>query len=549
MSDSLVININQLVLILIDAMGIMFALWVYFTNKQDTVNRWFSSMVITILLWITFYHIASLPAQRTLSLMFFKAAAASVFIFFVAYYFFIVRWFLDKKGFFKPLGIIILVYGFLFSFIAVFSDFVVKSLSFKNGVPIPMFPFWGWLAFYGYVVVLTIIVNVVLIQSYFKSSERKKLKIQYFLIGILLFAGLNTIFNVILPVSFKEYRFYSIGNYSAILLIGFSAYAIVKQKLFGIKVVLTRLFVGLAAVLLLVDLLTAKSIFEYIWKGALFVGFIAFGWFLVKSVVREIEQKERIDKFAKDLKVANVSLELANKKLKKLDKAKSEFISIASHQLRTPLTAIKGYVSMILEGDYGRLPKETLTPLTNVYESNQRLVKLVNSLLNLSRLEAGRIVIQKANFSVQDLIAELVRSFVVQLQGKDVKLKFKKPRVAIPDVFADRAKIAEVISNLFDNAIKYTPKGSISATLEYKKSINKVLITVSDTGAGMTKEEMTKLFKTFSRAGAGNKFWTEGTGLGLYVARKFVEMHRGRIWAESKGKEKGSKFLIELPVK
>ncbi|NQU83064.1 MAG: HAMP domain-containing histidine kinase [Parcubacteria group bacterium] len=541
--------LNKILVFVINIVAIWIGVLVYRNNPKKRVNQILASMVVLMLCWVDFAYLARILGEQridlamiSLRIAWFVSPLFYIFVFFLAIHL------IDKKRNYRVVNIIFLIVGLCCSLAIGFSDLIIKNIEFVGNdltiiYGVGMFPLLGIIFF------VICIALYIAIKEYLISSERQKTTFQYFLIGASIFYIANIIFNIFLPLFFRITHLYWIGDYSSTFLIGLTGYAIVKEKLFGIKVIVTQLFIGVLTLLLLINFVTAQSLFEYVWKGALFIAFIIFSFLLIKSVKREIKQKERIDRFAKDLKVANVSLELANKKLKKLDKAKSEFISIASHQLRTPLTAIKGYVSMILEGDYGNLPKETLTPLTNVYESNQRLVKLVNSLLNLSRLEAGRIVIQKANFSVQDLIAELVRSFVVQLQGKDVKLKFKKPRVAIPDVFADRAKIAEVISNLFDNAIKYTPKGSISATLEYKKSINKVLITVSDTGAGMTKEEMTKLFKTFSRAGAGNKFWTEGTGLGLYVARKFVEMHRGRIWAESKGKEKGSKFLIELPVK
>lgn len=400
-----------------------------------------------------------------------------------------------------------------------------------------------------YFIVFMVWAFVNLFRKYLFMTGTIKMQLRYILIGTLVATIFGSLFNLILPL-FHNYRFIWLGPYFSFVMVGSIGYAIVKRNLFGIKVILTQLLVILILALLLVDFVFSISLFEIAWKGSLFLLFLTAGLLLIKSVKKEIEQKDKLDKTAEALSTANIHLGTAYDKLKKLDKAKSEFISIASHQLRTPLTAIKGYVSMFLEGDYGPLSKQITEPMNNVYESNERLVKLVNSLLNLSRLEAGRIVIQKSQFSLEELIASLVRSFTTQLKSKrSVKLKFKRPRNKIPDILADKAKITEVISNLFDNAIKYTPNGTITAKLDYKKLKNEVLISVIDTGEGMTTDEISKLFKSFSRAGAGNKHWTEGTGLGLYVAKKFITMQGGKIWAESRGKGKGSTFFIELPIK
>lgn len=259
------------------------------------------------------------------------------------------------------------------------------------------------------------------------------------------------------------------------------------------------------------------------------------------------QQMIELDKMTDKLATTNIRLESAYKKLQKLDKAKSEFVSIASHQLRTPLTAIKGYLSMVLEGDYGKLPQEASKPIDNVYESNERLIKLVNSLLNISRIEAGKMKLEKSEFPLEGLLKEMIQVFSARANKKKLKLKFEKPKTEIPKIRADREKLREALSNLLDNAIKYTHRGGI--TIKLKAIKNKVRITIADTGEGMIKEEIAKIFQSFSRAGAGRKFWVEGAGLGLYVAKKFIQMHKGKIWAESPGEGQGTTFYIELPVK
>lgn len=249
--------------------------------------------------------------------------------------------------------------------------------------------------------------------------------------------------------------------------------------------------------------------------------------------------QEKVDEQTQELRKAY-------EELKRLDQAKSEFISIASHQLRTPLTTIKGYISMILEKSYGRMSAKIKKPLENINISNERLIKLVNDLLSVSRIEAGKIELDLAKVSIEKTIAEVIDELAIIAEKKKIYLKFKKAKKPLPEIKGDKDKIRQVIINLIDNAIRYTNQGGITATCRVEKG--KYRIEITDTGEGMTEEEISKLFESFSRGKAGPRFWTEGAGLGLYIAKKFVEMHQGRIWVESAGKNKGSTFYIELPI-
>jgi signal transduction histidine kinase len=239
-------------------------------------------------------------------------------------------------------------------------------------------------------------------------------------------------------------------------------------------------------------------------------------------------------------------LTIAYKELEKLDKAKSEFISIASHQLRTPLTAIKGYLSMLLEGIYGKVSQKMKEPIQNVYQSNERLIKLVNDLLSLSRLDAGKVKFEPQLTSLEEIIKEVVRELRLPIENKGLYIRIEEAKPPLPKVIADQDHIRQAILNIIDNAIKYTEKGGI--TIKLLKAGNKAQIKISDTGKGITEEELDRLFQMFSRASAGNQFHAEGAGIGLYIAKKFIEMHKGRIYAESKGDNNGSIFTIELPL-
>jgi signal transduction histidine kinase len=252
-------------------------------------------------------------------------------------------------------------------------------------------------------------------------------------------------------------------------------------------------------------------------------------------------------KLEKEVEKATRDLRKANTQLKKLDAAKSEFISIASHQLRTPLTVIKGYISMMIEGNFGALTKLETESLEKVFTSNERLIQLVENLLNISRIESGRL---QFDFHEVDL-NEMTESVIDELSGnakkKGLILQYKAPVQPLPKIKIDDEKIRQVVMNLIDNAIKYTKQGSVTVKLE--QIGKKIKFSVADSGMGIRPEDMVNLFKKFSRGTGTSLVHTEGTGLGLYVARMMISAHKGKIWAESDGEGKGSKFCFELPAK
>ena len=201
---------------------------------------------------------------------------------------------------------------------------------------------------------------------------------------------------------------------------------------------------------------------------------------------------------------------------------------------------------MILEGSYGKLNAKQREKLGNVFLSNERLIKIVNDLLNISKIEIGKMELTKSTVSLIKILNECYEEMKTASEKRGLELIWKEPSEKIPDISIDENKIRQVITNLLDNAIKYTNDGRIVLSL-YKKGLY-LYISVKDTGDGLRADEVGKLFQGFSRGTAGIDMFIEGTGLGLYVARKYLELHRGRIWAESDGKGKGSTFILELPI-
>ena len=266
----------------------------------------------------------------------------------------------------------------------------------------------------------------------------------------------------------------------------------------------------------------------------------------IENAILYGETKNFAEKLKKEIKIATSDLRKANKQLKELDQAKSDFVSIASHQLRTPLTIIKGYISMMLEGNFGELSRRKRDPLEKVFESNERLIRLVENLLNISRIESGRLQFNFETIQLEDLVKSEAEELKSTAERKGLKLVYKAPKRKLPRVRVDEEKIRQVIMNLIDNAIKYSRQGKIEVLV--KEDGDFIKCEVKDTGVGVKKEDQPNLFKKFSRGEGMFLVNTEGTGLGLYVARQMIEAHDGKIWVESEGVNKGSNFCFKIPV-
>ena len=330
------------------------------------------------------------------------------------------------------------------------------------------------------------------------------------------------------------------GLFGMPIFIGFLAYLIVKFQAFNIKLLGVQALTITQFILISSMLFFAKSEVNRILTLITLLITTGAGWFLVKSVKKEIERKE-------ELQMMSDRLAIANQELKRLDNAKSEFISIASHQLRTPLTAIKGYTSLILEGSYGKIDNQLQDVVNKVYTANSRLIELVENLLSISRLESGRMQYNYQSVQLTDIVNDAVGMFAVIAKKKGIDLQVLAPETPLPLLSLDAGKIREVVSNLIDNALKYTESGSVTVKMEQVED-GKVRLSVKDTGIGIKKEDLEHIFLKFARSKETEKLYVGGTGLGLYVGRTFIEKHGGRLWAESDGHGHGSEFIFELPI-
>jgi signal transduction histidine kinase len=230
------------------------------------------------------------------------------------------------------------------------------------------------------------------------------------------------------------------------------------------------------------------------------------------------------------------------RELRKSDRLKVEFVNVAAHELKTPLIPVIGYLSLLSENR--RLPKAVRSKLKIVCRSAQREKKLVDDILNVSKLEAGAMKFEMTPMRVEELIREAVNEAAPKAWKKGIRVVVGIPD-KLPAIRGDGWRLSQVLDNLLDNAIKFTEKGTV--TVEAKNRDGGLVVSVKDTGIGISKENIPKLFNKFFQADTGIKRKREGTGLGLVISKGIVEAHKGRIWAESK-LGRGSTFTFSLPI-
>jgi PAS domain S-box-containing protein len=235
-------------------------------------------------------------------------------------------------------------------------------------------------------------------------------------------------------------------------------------------------------------------------------------------------------------------LEQANKKLEDLDQLKTLSISVATHELRSPLTAMKAYLDNLFEGVAGELPEKISYYLSRIRHNTDRVIRLVNMFLDISCIEAGHMQLEFDTLSVSEVIGDVVRDFECVSRNKEIAI-YASPIIDAP-VRADRQRIEQVLLNLLHNALKFTPPGGEIVVQSHKTDHQTVTITVADTGCGVPPGHEEKVFLKFHRAPSTVQ---EGAGLGLAVSKSLVELHGGKIWVESEP-GRGSKFSFTLPV-
>ena len=401
-------------------------------------------------------------------------------------------------------------------------------------------PLWQYYVYNAELVILLLIIGYSVYKISNEPLRKRKQEISLALVGIALFLASFSFGNITGSLE-TDWELGQYGLFGMPIFVVFLAFLMIRYEAFKAKILATEaLIAGLGV--LIVSLLFVQKIqdVQAIAIGTLILT-TALGILLVRSVRKEVKQREEIEQLA-------VRLERANKRLKVLDKMKSEFVSIASHQLRSPLTSIRGYASMLLEGSYGTIPPKAKEALERISESSKYMVNSVEDYLNVSRIESGNMKYELSDFNLKYTVSDVVDELRQTAMQKGLLLTFRSDLSSKGIVHADVGKTRQALHNLINNSIKYTERGSVVVSVGENKAAKKLQVTVSDTGIGMSEDTLDALFAKFSRAKDANKTNISGTGLGLFVAKKMIEEMGGTITAKSDGPGKGSSFTLELPL-
>lgn len=407
-----------------------------------------------------------------------------------------------------------------------------------------LYPFYT-VMFFG----LTAYSHFLLWRGYNETNDRlTKDRIKLFFFGMAVsFAGGGFNFFPVYGVDIYPFMNMTVLLYPLII-----SYAIIKHQLFDIKLILVELAVFLLNLFLFINIFTSHTKLDYVLNISVALSVVAFSFFLVRGIYGEIRDRERIEELAWERA-------RANEKLRAMETQKTEFVSIASHQLRTPLTIIKGYASMVLEGTFGPINETARKAIEKLYESTVNVASLVEDLLTVSRIEQGRTTIdfRKVNFKlfIKEVLAELKKD----ADEAKIIMSFSPESTGEYFVMIDEYKLKQAVRQILDNAIRYSVgPGLVSVVIAYDQVTNRVRLSVSDTGPGMTKSQISHIFDTYNSKTAMIDDGTESTnsvsekqerthGFGLYIAQEIIEAQQGSIHIKSAGVGQGTTVIVELP--
>lgn len=733
--------LEEIVVFLINLSGCLLAVWVYLSDKKGELNRWFTVMTFFVVMWVDSAFLANRARDVLMATTLYRLNFVFVSLFLISFYYFYVIHFFNAKRQYIFWGKIISFTGIVFAGIAFFTGMIVSGTTIQQwGADLDFGK--GNLFFDLYATGVSILVIDFTRKRYIHLSKGQKMKVQYFSVGILFFVLFNVVFNIILPIIINTVEYARYGDYSAMILLAFTAYAITKNNLMGVKTLLSQVIVIVMAIVLAVDVIFfSNNAGMQLVKAGILIAFLYFGQELIKSVKKEKEVTEKIeranlnlaqrnkdlhilleasgktgqeldsrkisqdvvdsiptnlkylgftfgvialydiekdclyvyavtdspltrkiesvakvhiDKFrehlsthddfivrtiknkkiytsdkmeyffggfmdekknrevqriikaksfisiplfssgqvmgaiilsneksiddvterSKDIvcafashigssienaqlyektnsqmkELSNLNRDLSGKnvKLKELLEMKNDFLHITSHQLRTPMTAIRGMISMWIDGDFDKLSKaKKKEMLGRIYSSTERLNNITNDMLDALELEGGVAEIKFQRISVVKMIKDAVETLKPEFDKKGLYVRIGI-KGEIPEVEAEPNYMAQVFMNLIDNACKYTREGGVEITVSASNKY--VNIVISDTGIGVDPEEKGRLFEKFTRGSNAMIENTSGSGLGLFVVKKVLDEHNGKIVIKSKGLGEGTTFEICLLI-
>ncbi|MDP1706990.1 MAG: ATP-binding protein [bacterium] len=525
-------SLNSIVLVITASVDIFLVALVYMSNPRSATNKIFSLLTIFTMLWLVMTYVAPfsdlVPISLTLHrLGIFFAAAMSALFFLLAH-----TMPSEKIQLRKPVFIALLV-ATLMMMILNISPYAFTSIAILNGVSSPQ-PGVGLIPF---VILSTLFSGLTvywLLRKYKRSKGDEKKQFGLVLSGIVIMLAL-VIATILVPIIyFGSIQFLTFTPLYTLVFLGMTAYAITKYQLFNIKVLLTQALTLVLCIVLFARMFGEETFNAQIIDGLILIVVAVFGFFLVRSVRKEVEQRERIEKLAEELQETN--------------RRQETLMHFVGHEVKGFLTKDASTFAALYEGDFGQLPEPLKPIVSQALTQSRDGARSVTDILTASNQKKGTMTYTKEPFDLKALAEEVIDKAKSKAEEKGLVLSFSSDDSGAPYTFnGDKGKIGDnVLRNIIDNSINYTPHGSVDVSL--KKENNKFVISVKDTGVGITEEDKKMLFTEGGHGKDSQKVNVHSTGYGLFIAKNIVEAHGGTIRAVSDGAGKGSVFSIEFPV-
>lgn len=528
-------DVKTILVLTVASLDILLGLIVFLQDRRSSINRAYSFFALSVAIWgfgVGFFLLSheQVYADFFARLLYFGGGLIPA-----AFYYFSLVFYSERPISFL-LRFIIFLPSALFLVLYFFTDAIIAGSYTQGGVRGFQYGDFRHLFDLHLWVIFALAFKELLVK--YKTAPRSDLKLHtlFIILGTYSVLAVAAVTNIFAPL-LSVYGLIWVGPSATIIWISIVTFAVIRHQIFNLKIIATQLLIFILWTFLLIRTLLSINSAEVVVNGLLCAVVVLLGLFLIRSVKEEVRSRERTERMAKDLKKANI-------RLRELDRQKSEFVSIASHQLKSPLTVIQGYASMLSDGSFGKIPEKAREAATRITQSGHSMVDVVEDFLDITRIEQGRMHYDLVRTEIGDIMRGVLDE--MQQTFRDAGLALHSSLPASPVfVMGDAGKLRQVIVNLLDNAIKYTKGGVVDVGLAIAGE--QAVISVRDTGIGIPKEFIPELFGKFSRAENGVKMHANGAGIGLFIVKEIVKAHGGRIWAESEGEGKGSTFFVELP--
>ncbi len=516
-------QIPDILLLITVVVNLGLTVFIFRRNSASTANRIFSFFVAFIALWALVIFLYRQSSSDLLSIYLMKLSYAFALLLAFFYYRFSTLFPEDESVSRSRLYLIGAVLAIEVLYLLLPGTLISGIVAHSWGKEALLMPIAYWIFALSFV---TFFVGGTLrmFLKIPKTTGVARLQLWIINVTVLSAGAFGMYFNLLLPSPiYQNFQYIWSGPVFTCFFAVVITYSIFRFSLFNPRAIVAEGLVYLLLVFLFVRVVLTGSITELAINGTLLMVVSIIGALLIRSVTKEVEQREQIERLSEE---------------------KSEFMTFASHEIRNPITAMRGLASLIVDGTTGPVGPQTKDAAQKILVAGHDVLNIIATYLSKSKMELGQIAYDLSPFDMGEAASSIVDGYVPHAELKGLTLTRDIDRSHPFTIVGDQGKIKEVIGNLVDNALKYTKQGGISVRVERHGPFVRTII--SDTGVGIPPETIQHLFKKFSRADA-KKVNILGTGVGLYLAKTFIEAQGGRVWAESDGEGKGSRFIVEFP--